>query len=107
MAEDRTGLLGYITAVTSSEGDGMIYSIAVSPGSRRRGIGKALMSAELNHLSLKDAAQVHLQVSVNNAPAIALYKTFSFNEVGRIKKYYSNGDDALVMSLNLKPPTHQ
>lgn len=104
VAENDAGMMGYITAV-SSQGEGMIYSLAVLEEYRRRGIGRALMTAELDHLSRRKVSRVYLQVSVNNQGAIALYRGFGFGEVGRIKRYYPNGDDAWTMLLNLSAST--
>lgn len=105
VAEGGGKVLGYVTAV-SRGGDATIYSIAVSNDRRRSGIGRGLMNAELSYLSRK-AESVYLQVSVNNPAAIALYKEFSFVELGRIRRYYPNGDDALVMRriLHASPPS--
>jgi [ribosomal protein S18]-alanine N-acetyltransferase len=100
VAEGDRGLLGYVTAACGSSKDAMIYSIAVSGTSRRSGVGRLLLEAELGYLS-KKVARVYLQVSVNNPAAIALYEKFSFVVRRRLKGYYRNGDDALLMSLDL------
>jgi [ribosomal protein S18]-alanine N-acetyltransferase len=93
--------VGYVAAVASGS-EAMIYSIAVSDMDRRRGIGRALMAAELNYLSkIKGISRVTLQVSVNNYAAQSLYKQFRFVETRRIRKYYPNGDDAWLMSLDI------
>ena len=101
VAEGDGSVLGYIAAVTRDE-DATVFSIAVRSGARRHGIGRRLMEAELSHLS-KVAARVSLQVSVNNLAAIELYQTLGFIEQGRLKRYYSNGDDAILMILALSP----
>ncbi|MDA4133838.1 MAG: ribosomal protein S18-alanine N-acetyltransferase [Thaumarchaeota archaeon] len=105
VAEEDGLVLGYVAAASRAE-EAMIYSIAVRSGSRRRGIARLLMQAELGYLS-KRTARVYLQVSVNNAAAIALYEHLSFVRTGRLRKYYSNGDDAILMSLNPKSATAQ
>lgn len=99
VAEGQGRLLGYVAAVARG-GEAMIYSIAVAPEYRRTGVGRELMRTELGCLS-KKANSVDLQVSVKNNAAIALYKQFYFVEVGRIRGYYRNGDDAIVMRLDL------
>lgn len=101
VAESGERLLGYVAAVSRS-GEGAIYSIAVRPGSRRKGVGIALMRAALDYLSTK-VRRVYLQVSVNNGPAIALYEGLSFSKVGRLRRYYPNGDDAFLMSAEIGP----
>lgn len=107
VAEGKCELLGYVTAVTRGD-EAMIYSIAIAPDNRRAGIGRRLMRSELNYLS-KKATIVELQVSVKNHAAIALYKQFFFVVVGKVRRYYRNGDDALVMRLEIAPnlPTRQ
>lgn len=99
LVAERDKLLGYVAGVTDNE-EAMIYSIAVAEESRRTGIGGELMRAELDYFS-KKANRVYLQVSVKNPAAISLYKRFSFVELGTVRKYYRNGDDALIMSLDL------
>ena len=39
-------------------------------------------------------------VRVSNAPAIALYKSFGFEEAGIRPRYYQDGEDALIMWLH-------
>ena len=38
-----------------------------------------------------------LEVRVSNLAAINLYQQMGFAEVGRRKRYYENGEDALMM----------
>ncbi len=97
VAEKDGRLLGYVAAAADGK-DAAVYSIAVSESARRTGVGSVLMETELRYLS-KRAGRVRLQVSVNNEAAIALYKRFSFVEVGLVKNYYTNGDDAITMKL--------
>jgi [ribosomal protein S18]-alanine N-acetyltransferase len=100
VAEGQARLLGYI-AVVSRRGEGSIYSFAVEPGSRRKGVGRLLMEAALRYLSQR-ADRAYLQVSVKNAGAIRMYEKFSFVTIKTLKKYYPNGDDAFQMVLELK-----
>jgi len=99
VAEADHIVLGYITAATQDR-CGMIYSIAVSKTHTHKGIGKRLMEAELEYLSPR-ADTVQLQVGVNNSAAKSLYASFSFVELGRIRRYYPNGEDAILMELDL------
>ena len=97
VAESGLRVVGYVAGVSSRD-DGFVYSIAVEPGSRREGLGRLLMQAELAYLSPR-VRRVYLQVSVNNRAAIALYEGFSFVIVKRLRGYYPNGDDAFLMVL--------
>jgi len=92
-------VVGYVIA--SSQGrEGFIQSIAVSPESRGKGVGEALLRAAMAHLSVR-SERVRLLVDVNNEKAIRLYRKLSFGETGRVvKRYYPNGDDAIEMARN-------
>jgi len=99
VAVDDSGVLGYVAA---SGRYGLIFSLAVSAAHRRRGIGRSLMQGVLGYLR-GATMRVSLQVRVTNSAAIALYHGFSFNEQGRISRYYPDGEDALVMVLEFRP----
>lgn len=45
---------------------------------------------------------ITLEVDVNNKNAINLYKKYGFIDVSTRKKYYSNGNDALLMMKEMK-----
>ncbi len=93
-------VIGYAIAM-GQRGEGLIQSIAVSPGARRKGVGKLLMSASLEHLA-KRFKRAYLLVDAKNEDAIRLYQGLSFIETGRmIDGYYPNGDDAIEMVKEL------
>lgn len=93
-------IAGYAIA-TWSRGEAWIQSIAVSRGSRRRGVGETLLRRALE-VAAGHAKGAKLFVDVENAAAIALYRKLSFDETGRVvARYYPNGDDALEMSRPL------
>lgn len=98
VAEGRSGVQGY---VAGSARYGLIFSLAVSPGYRRKRIAWMLMDAVLRRLS-GHAKTVSLQVRVSNSAAIELYRKLGFRRVGMLKRYYADGEDALVMSVNLQ-----
>ena len=97
VASQGDAVAGYVIA-TSQGREGTIQSIAVSPESRGRGVGEALMEAAIGHLAGR-SARVRLLVDVNNGAAIRLYRRLSFRETGEVVHgYYPNGDDALEMT---------
>jgi ribosomal-protein-alanine N-acetyltransferase len=81
-----------------------ILTIGVIPESRRQGLGAELLRAAMNRAAALDARSMFLEVAEHNATARALYTRFGFAEVGRRKRYYANGDDALVMRVALSTP---
>ena len=78
-----------------------IATFAVHPHWRGRGLGRALLRHALAWVCRRgDVQRVFLEVRVDNAPALALYRAFGFVEVGRRRGYYHTPQgriDALVM----------
>ncbi len=96
LAEWEGDVVGYI--ISELEGiDALIVSVAVSPEHRNRGVASLLMREALGSLC-KRGRRVHLQVGAGNVSAMAFYRKFSFKRIGRIKSYYPNGDDAILMA---------
>lgn len=72
-----------------------IHTIGVDPDYQGRGIGRRLLDEMLN---VAGDAVVHLEVRTDNAPALALYRSVGFNQVGLRRRYYRvSGADAYTM----------
>ena len=73
-----------------------ILNIAIDVSFQHRGNGEAFF----NHIFKKylEYANVFLEVKRTNLPAINLYHKFGFEEIDIRKMYYSDGQDAVVMS---------
>jgi ribosomal-protein-alanine N-acetyltransferase len=86
-------------------GEMEILTLGVAPAARRRGVGSALLAASLPAARERGAAEVFLEVAVDNEPAIALYAALGFRRAGLRKAYYDRGPagvmDAVVMRLDL------
>jgi ribosomal-protein-alanine N-acetyltransferase len=80
---------------------GHIVSIAVMPQHRGKGIGQALVTKAMDGMRLYNAKQCFLEVRVTNTTAISLYKKLGFKITRTIHGYYSDGEDAYVMSREL------
>lgn len=79
-----------------------ILTIAVRPGARGQGVGRALVNALLAEAAKRGALELFLEVAEPNAAARALYAGAGAKEVGRRRRYYADGADALVLRLPLK-----
>lgn len=79
-----------------------IANLAVHPGRRNEGIGKALLE-EATRFCIKNGIKVlHLEVRSGNDTAIGLYEWFGFLRTGRRKGYYEDsGEDAFIYSLKI------
>lgn len=76
-----------------------IVTVAVLPGSRRRGYGRLIVHGLVALAASSGMTSATLEVRVSNAAARALYAEYGFYEVGLRKRYYSdNHEDALIMT---------
>ncbi|MBQ3181906.1 MAG: ribosomal protein S18-alanine N-acetyltransferase [Clostridia bacterium] len=82
----------------SLSGEGHITNIAVAKDYRRRGIAKALILHFIEIAKRENLEFMTLEVRASNSPAIALYKSFGFCDVGVRKNYYENKEDALLLT---------
>ncbi|MFY9806821.1 MAG: ribosomal protein S18-alanine N-acetyltransferase [Pseudonocardiaceae bacterium] len=93
-ARDDDSLIGYVgLARIGTEAE--IHTLAVDPAHHRRGIGRALLRAVLDHAV---GATVFLEVRTDNDSAIRLYRSEGFDVVGIRRGYYRpSGADAFTM----------
>lgn len=96
MGDGATKTLGVITySITDGVAD--IEDIVVSSSARRNKVGSSLMENTLNELQKEGVKRVMLEVREGNAPAIGLYRKFGFKDLAVRKKYYQDGENALIM----------
>lgn len=80
-------------------GEARLLDIAVAADGK--GVGRALWAALAAIAKEKGAARVTLEVSAGNARAIAFYEAAGGAVVGRRKKFYDDGSDAVLMDVAL------
>ncbi len=79
-----------------------ITNVAVLEEARGLGIGEALMREAMQAAKESGAEMMSLEVRVTNTVAQNLYRKLEFQDGGIRKGYYTdNGEDALVMWVNL------
>lgn len=101
VAEVDGVIAGYVGSQAVLDAADMM-NLAVSPDHRRQGVGQALVNALVTHLQKNKVIALLLEVRVSNAPAIALYESLGFAQVGRRPKYYHNPrEDALILRKEL------
>ncbi|ADQ66149.1 (SSU ribosomal protein s18p)-alanine acetyltransferase [Halogeometricum borinquense DSM 11551] len=104
VAVNEGNVVGYIVAdVMPNHGRdlGHIKDIAVTPEARGIGLGRRLLQRGLVSLSFSGAALVKLEVRVGNEPALSLYRKMGFEPARRVPSYYADGEDALLMVLDV------
>ena len=78
-----------------------ILNVATAPKMRRSGVAHTLLEQVLNRNLKTGLKCALLEVRPSNFAAISLYRSFGFREIDRRLRYYSYGEDALVMQLLL------
>ena len=92
-------VVGYVGSQTVLQEADMM-NIAVAEHCRRRGIARMLVEELIRRL---DAYQLSLEVRASNSPAIALYESLGFRQVGLRKNYYRKPkEDALILRKEWK-----
>ena len=84
--------------------EGHVTNVAVHPDYRRMGIGRRLVETVLLDGRQKGIYNFTLEVRPSNEAARALYRELGFREAGLRKRYYSDGEDALIMWLTESLP---
>lgn len=82
-------------------GEMEILNIAVAPELHGKGLGRRLLRHVLQQGAEQGLRVVFLEVRAGNAPARNLYTSSGFVEVGCRKGYYRDGEDAILMNLEL------
>ena len=100
LIEDEGELVGYACENILFE-DAEIANVAVAPEYRRRGLGKELLTWLEQTARAQNAEKLFLEVRAGNTPAKALYEGFGFEPISVRKRYYEDGEDAIVMLKKL------
>jgi len=103
-AGGERSVVGYVVGdVTPNHGRdiGHVKNLAVRRDSRGAGVGRRLLRGALAALAAEGAARARLEVRASNDVARSLYRSEGFEPVRRLPGYYSDGETAIVMALEL------
>jgi ribosomal-protein-alanine acetyltransferase len=89
--------------VNYRKGSGLarLYTIAVDPNFRRRGIARRLLAAAEQDAKRRGCSVMRLEVREDDAGAIALYESSGYRGFGRRRRYYEGRIDALLFDKPL------
>lgn len=93
-------LVGVITCdrgMDSADVEGVVTASEM----RKRGVATALMERAERELKAFETKRILLEVREGNSNAIALYEKLGYKTVSVRKKYYQDGENALVMMKEL------
>lgn len=77
---------------------GHIFSLAVLPEYRRRGIASTLLTLAFKASQERGGEEVFLEVRKSNIPAINLYKKFNMKIIDQVRGYYADGEASTIMA---------
>ena len=104
-AYDGEQLLGYAGSWVV-DGQVQILKVGVDPSQRRRGIARELLARVAADARNLGAATCSLEVRAGNVGAQAFYEALGFHTLGTRPRYYSDGEDALIMEGPLPLAPH-
>ena len=82
-----------------------VLKVATHPLHEGKGLATSLMAEARVEAERASARGLVLEVRPSNRRAIRLYRHLGYDVVGRRPRYYADGEDALVMTLELAPAT--
>ncbi|WMJ67763.1 ribosomal protein S18-alanine N-acetyltransferase [Stenotrophomonas sp. 24(2023)] len=104
LAMERDGLLVGYGVISLAADEAHVLNVCIDPLVQSRGLGRQLLRALVALARARGAQRVFLEVRPSNTPAVALYHSEGFNEIGRRPRYYpaaEGREDALVMAIEL------
>lgn len=101
MTDDETDsvVAGYIVCWCIL-GDCQILNVAVGLPYRGLGLAKQMLGKVIALAARNGTQKVFLEVRTSNAAAIKLYQSLNFLITRTQKGFYSNGEDAYIMTIN-------
>lgn len=93
--EENNEIIGNVSTIPYRRGGKKIYliaNVATHPDHRRRGIGRALTEAAMQHAIQRHASATWLHVRADNPGAIALYAGLGFRELARRTAWQAKPD---------------
>lgn len=99
---EHARLLGYAGGLVI-DGDVQMLKVAVDPEFRRQGIARELLARVADDARNLNARTSSLEVRASNAAAQAFYEALGYVVLGRRPRYYSDGEDALIMKAEKLP----
>ena len=98
LALNDGSIIGYAGIMVVAAGiPADLLTIAILPDFRGLGLAQSMLAELESWAKAKGATEVILEVDVNNAGAIRLYKFAHYEEISIRANYYGLGLDALIM----------
>jgi ribosomal-protein-alanine N-acetyltransferase len=93
-------VVGFVVGGLEDTGEnvyGHLCNLGVTTLYQHRGIARMLVNRIEHQFALELAGGVQLEVRESNTVAQTFYRRIGYRDVFRLARYYSNGEDAVVM----------
>ncbi len=94
-------MVGFIFVTVTNEKVAHITTVGVAPEHRKRGLAKRLLLHAEKALKNRSFDSVVLEVRVGNYIAQNLYHQLGYTIIQKLHNYYSDGEDAYLMSKSI------
>lgn len=101
VAEEGGEVVGY-GCITCAADTSDLENVVVAENYRRSGVGGAIVRGLLDEAVARGAQKTFLEVRVSNSPALCMYLKCGFCGAYARTRYYSDGEDCLVMKKDLQ-----
>lgn len=78
-----------------------LLKIVIDSSFRGRGLGKELLTSNISILATQGIRSFYLELRASNTGAFSLYQSMGFKECRKIKDFYSDGESAWSMLLQV------
>ncbi len=94
-------LVGYVVSRTTLD-EAEILTVAVDTAARGHGVGRKILDVHLPRLGRHGVKTIFLEVGETNVPALRLYASLGFAEVGRRHGYYRAKGGQSVTAITMR-----
>ncbi len=102
--EQEGQIAGYVLVLFSrATSMGRLYSIAVAPEARGRGVAQALVKTAEAAARDRERAYLRLEIRKDNTPSIRLFEGLGYRRFGELSDYYQDHMDAWRFEKTLAP----
>ncbi|MEZ4465342.1 MAG: ribosomal protein S18-alanine N-acetyltransferase [bacterium] len=81
-----------------------LVDIAVEPAWRGQGLGRCFLRFLLDDVAARGAESLGLEVRRDNTVAQKLYESMGMQKIGRRRRYYADGEDAVLYQVSVVGP---
>jgi ribosomal-protein-alanine N-acetyltransferase len=101
LVDEKKEIVGF-GGIAFNGADADLQTMVIKPEYQNKGYGSKILDALLKKVTEKKSQRLFLEVVADNTKAINLYLSRKFIQVSKRSNYYPNGEDALIMQLDLR-----